>query len=122
MEEALRICFNPYRVFKFAATLLDGIVGIYKDWFQSLSGFQVRCNLVVLQKPLVMARFNPYRVFKFAATPWTGVEMVELAFTRFNPYRVFKFAATLAISSYSFLRRMGFNPYRVFKFAATSAY
>ena len=37
--------FNPYRVFKFAATYESGVlvVGVI-DEFQSLSGFQVRCN------------------------------------------------------------------------------
>ena len=39
-----RTCFNPYRVFKFVATLdvLDNT--LFRDEFQSLSGFQVRCN------------------------------------------------------------------------------
>ena len=44
--------------------------------FQSLSGFQVRCNLIS-DRPVrcQMGCFNPYRVFKFAAT-W-GMKHIE---------------------------------------------
>ncbi len=38
------ICFNPYRVFKFVATERLCIVQLRVYRFQSLSGFQVRCN------------------------------------------------------------------------------
>ena len=86
--------FNPYRVFKFAAT--QGFLGFGRETvkkFQSLSGFQVRCNLnnskSTIQHHIVSIpigfssslqhdehgcpitppmSFNPYRVFKFAAT------------------------------------------------------
>jgi len=37
-------CFNPYRVFRFAATLVLGRGDDIPAPFQSLSGFQVRCN------------------------------------------------------------------------------
>ena len=45
--------------------------------FQSLSGFQVRCNLIS-DRPVrcQMGCFNPYRVFKFAAT-W-GMKHIDL--------------------------------------------
>ena len=37
--------------------------------FQSLSGFQVRCNQLASHvQPVRAGGFNPYRVFKFAAT------------------------------------------------------
>ena len=37
--------------------------------FQSLSGFQVRCNFAPgLRSSVLLGRFNPYRVFKFVAT------------------------------------------------------
>ena len=38
------ISFNPYRVFKFVATERGSGTPIYRRKFQSLSGFQVRCN------------------------------------------------------------------------------
>ena len=38
------IGFNPYRVFKFVATLEYEVYEADGDGFQSLSGFQVRCN------------------------------------------------------------------------------
>ena len=37
-------CFNPYRVFKFVATVRKDIIDTNRKLFQSLSGFQVRCN------------------------------------------------------------------------------
>ena len=40
----MKICFNPYRVFKFVATILLGRNNEPIALFQSLSGFQVRCN------------------------------------------------------------------------------
>ena len=86
--------FNPYRVFKFAAT--DWYCcwpNIPALWFQSLSGFQVRCNTLehLLLFPQALS-FNPYRVFKFAATQIFSGNSSE--YNGFNPYRVFKFAAT----------------------------
>ncbi len=39
--------FNPYRVFKFVATPGIWIDDIQLDKFQSLSGFQVRCNIIL---------------------------------------------------------------------------
>ena len=63
-------CFNPYRVFKFVATLQRLNCDINRTiWFQSLSGFQVRCNIELRDTPGPDGKsFNPYRVFKFVAT------------------------------------------------------
>ena len=62
--------FNPYRVFKFVATWsTTGTSVPGRARFQSLSGFQVRCN--VGSGPaygIFSPSFNPYRVFKFVAT------------------------------------------------------
>ena len=45
------------------------MMSLGKPTFQSLSGFQVRCNQVNGLYQLVgKGRFNPYRVFKFVAT------------------------------------------------------
>ena len=41
--------FNPYRVFKFAATYTLSQDLLESQEFQSLSGFQVRCNLLLLE-------------------------------------------------------------------------
>ena len=86
-------CFNPYRVFKLAATL-QNIQSQYSSFkvsipigfssslqlparsysllivkFQSLSGFQARCNEMLQNLRISLhCRFNPYRVFKLAAT------------------------------------------------------
>ena len=96
--------------------------------FQSLSGFQVRCNtdIGVFQfsgegvsipigfssslQPPVQDRlppkglgFNPYRVFKFVATDGKEEDQ-ENWLAGFNPYRVFKFVATLTIRFRLFMR------------------
>ena len=63
-------CFNPYRVYKFAATSTPG-----------LGTADLKC-------------FNPYRVFKFAATVNPNRCPISWRLC-FNPYRVFKFAATI---------------------------
>ena len=89
--------------------------------FQSLSGFQVRCNFRgVPARNICSFGFNPYRVFKFAAT------LVQTKYRRkgrcFNPYRVFKFAATMTVFIAASNFSLSFNPYRVFKFAATAPF
>ena len=122
-DEAYRtppeVGFNPYRVFKFAATRV--------------------CLFCYLPR---LPSFNPYRVFKFAATGNTQMAQRNSQH-RFNPYRVFKFAATIyearqvpgwyqvsipigfssslqpSNSNRNISSQLGFNPYRVFKFAAT---
>jgi len=43
--QAVCVGFNPYRVFKFVATYQGVLTTPYPEQkFQSLSGFQVRCN------------------------------------------------------------------------------
>ena len=86
--------FNPYRVFKFVATSrLKGLSPRIAQ-FQSLSGFQVRCNSIAAHAlASTFSSFNPYRVFKFVATAFTQA-LQKRATQCFNPYRVFKFVAT----------------------------
>ena len=135
--------FNPYRVFKFVATSI--LISYEKVIlrFQSLSGFQVRCNLDTglmicatkevsipigfssslqqidrMTNESVEAGFNPYRVFKFVAT--LPLQRMPVSHQQgFNPYRVFKFVATEAFSAIAMSALCCFNPYRVFKFVAT---
>ena len=111
--------FNPYRVFKFVATTsyfshwqlqlsvsipigfssslqhhIRDLIDLEARLFQSLSGFQVRCNGSAMPIPRYPQWcFNPYRVFKFVATSWMTLYPVRWK-TCFNPYRVFKFVAT----------------------------
>ena len=49
VADAIRSGFNPYRVFKFVATVALKKVLDIAEAFQSLSGFQVRCNSPGLQ-------------------------------------------------------------------------
>ena len=141
-----RRSFNPYRVFKFVATrrqrarwllLYDVSIPIgfssslqprgrmeleeVEEWFQSLSGFQVRCNgNGANRKRNRSVCFNPYRVFKFVAT--RAVDRHRFCGPHsFNPYRVFKFVATSCYICGGWTGLTGFNPYRVFKFVATYA-
>ena len=111
--------------------------------FQSLSGFQVRCNLMSNGPHLIILQsFNPYRVFKFAATPGcpAGVQRdqtvsipigfssslqpiisaytsaIVILFQSLSGFQVRCNSAQLGIRLFE---TVGFNPYRVFKFAAT---
>ena len=140
------IGFNPYRVFKFVATYIwvngDTATGL----FQSLSGFQVRCNLT-WQRPLASDSpgFNPYRVFKFVATPMVGwtLRLISGSFQSLSGFQVRcntpgipeaqpRWSVSIPIGFSSSLQHPGFlvsddqsirfNPYRVFKFVATLAF
>jgi len=51
--------FNPYRVFKFVATAYDVISATIEKSFQSLSGFQVRCNMAA---SAVLLTFAPVSI------------------------------------------------------------
>ena len=62
------IRFNPYRVFRFVATESPVLQARVGSGFQSLSGFQVRCNPLAVSQMWQRAGFNPYRVFRFVAT------------------------------------------------------
>ena len=113
-------CFNPYRVFKFVATQHIRYGTKYRlITFQSLSGFQVRCNADLSGYLDVLTQcFNPYRVFKFVATI-DSADGNRASGWGFNPYRVFKFVATFNQKLLICPRKRSFNPYRVFKFVAT---
>ena len=87
--------FNPYRVFKFVATLDSRMYPADSRVFQSLSGFQVRCN----------ARAHEGRARKAQVSIPIGFSSSLQLFLRW-----------LTIS-----QRKSFNPYRVFKFVATGA-
>jgi len=88
-------------------------------WFQSLSGFQVRCNSFPWPPTShFIVCFNPYRVFKFVATP----------LPRNHPEESRGVSIPIGFSSSLQLGGSGtdctspgycFNPYRVFKFVAT---
>jgi len=135
--------FNPYRVFKFVATAVFKLGTPTITKFQSLSGFQVRCNAEIhIRDWKGNYGFNPYRVFKFVATedaayPITatlGVSIpigfssslqpkVLITLTRWHA------DVSIPIGFSSSLQQLsprgiwgfqkGFNPYRVFKFVAT---
>jgi len=119
LDRIWQTCFNPYRVFKFVATLLGkGATASYSSMFQSLSGFQVRCNVdYSITKEISQICFNPYRVFKFVATscrvagcPSAGSVSIPIGFSSSLQH------ITRAFTSVGF---SCFNPYRVFKFVAT---
>ena len=131
--------FNPYRVFKFVATSVPTVQGSSGDTvsipigfssslqpstrytpsfppkrfqslsgfqvrcnfqdrntmldngeFQSLSGFQVRCNVMESERPESRSGFNPYRVFKFVATrlPAPGRLMDTFSFQSLSGFQV----------------------------------
>ena len=87
--------------------------------FQSLSGFQVRCNMShQILGSIFMECFNPYRVFKFVATERRTAR--RSFFWKFQSLSGFQVRCNLPVTSPG-LRSSSrsFNPYRVFKFVAT---
>ena len=112
--------FNPYRVFKFVATLMNSWgSGIYLGVSIPI-GFSSSLQQSSMTSRYCLARpgFNPYRVFKFVAT-LVEISQIPHTSSRFNPYRVFKFVATLPEDQVLVRAVLCFNPYRVFKFVAT---
>ena len=112
--------FNPYRVFKFVATAYDVISATIEKSFQSLSGFQVRCNTA-------SGRALPGRLCWFQSL--SGFQVRCNLPGRFN-YTVSRAKVSIPIGFSSSLQHktvtmnqriaISFNPYRVFKFVATS--
>ena len=140
----MKIRFNPYRVFKFVATacLHRGHLRLHLR-FQSLSGFQVRCNVHdSFQSVLFIKSFNPYRVFKFVATCAHAGHSSSDSFSfqslsgfqvrcnfqepddgkqahQFQSLSGFQVRCNPGIGSSNGPTAKCFNPYRVFKFVAT---
>ena len=86
--------------------------------FQSLSGFQVRCNLLFTELPDTLnQRFNPYRVFKFVATSDRKGNGISIAV--FQSLSGFQVRCNFRHLSGTSCQPRSFNPYRVFKFVAT---
>jgi len=135
--------FNPYRVFKFVATSTTkhGLMqkypvsipigfssslqlqfeidnALYVVLFQSLSGFQVRCNGTNGTGTGTGTNgFNPYRVFKFVAT--YGTEITKTAEQWFQSLSGFQVRCNATVRMIRNGQVSSFNPYRVFKFVAT---
>ena len=135
--------FNPYRVFKLAATYTVILLVYPFTQFQSLSGFQARCNLKFRSPGNVRSKgFNPYRVFKLAATK-TGLytlhqgekvfqslsgfqarcnrilPLIVCISTLFQSLSGFQARCNISSPASGKVYVLRFNPYRVFKLAAT---
>ena len=66
--------FNPYRVFKFAATLGDEFAVSDGETVSIPIGFSSSLQQQATRiQELENIGFNPYRVFKFAATRWSSI-------------------------------------------------
>ena len=85
--------FNPYRVFKFVATDCHGNDRIEFYEFQSLSGFQVRCN-AMMKRPENRLREVSIPIGFSSSLQHLLVSFGQMDQRSFNPYRVFKFVAT----------------------------
>ena len=113
-------CFNPYRVFKFVATRRHSHHHRIGHRFQSLSGFQVRCNLLSGAITGKNAEFQSLSGFQVRCNQICGICQME-----FSPVSIpIGFSSSLQHSSPSFggTWMQGFNPYRVFKFVATAPF
>ena len=111
-------CFNPYWVFKLAATVGDLTKAGVSKGFNPYWVFKLAATLASWDPgKILLLCFNPYWVFKLAAT---NLEPFAPLFTPgFNPYWVFKLAATGASAHTLLSQTPCFNPYWVFKLAAT---
>ena len=137
--------FNPYRVFKFVATCR-----CYADrparqyWFQSLSGFQVRCNAFTsVSDDWISSRFQSLSGFQVRCN--TGIMScrvsviddvsIPIGFSSslqpefagsIAPCQIdvsipigFSSSLQLCMHGQRYSLDSSFNPYRVFKFVAT---
>ena len=111
--------FNPYRVFKFVATgtQLVGKVGI--DQFQSLSGFQVRCNGMGAAN--VLPQYNQFQSLSGFQVRCNIHTPNKTSFrSRFQSLSGFQVRCNAGKHLMTCSMKRSFNPYRVFKFVATS--
>ena len=90
--------FNPYRVFKFVATYISGLFRRSGTRFQSLSGFQVRCNFKLFDDSPGACKVSIPIGFSSSLQPLSRTRPPP-APAGFNPYRVFKFVATRRMRS-----------------------
>jgi len=135
--------FNPYRVFKFVATEVAIKTGSTTIKFQSLSGFQVRCNgascdiAVTVSEVSIPIGFSSslQQEGTFTATPASTSFQSLSGFqvrcnsschdfrnrhdTRFQSLSGFQVRCNIGSIAAAGSRENGFNPYRVFKFVAT---
>ncbi len=112
--------FNPCRVFKSAATLLEALRRMEIVSFQSLSGFQVRCNFNSMAKGKKRYLFQSLSGFQVRCNDGETIQFfaetnvsIPVGFSSplqrwhlregalwshsFNPCRVFKSAATVVV-------------------------
>jgi len=137
--------FNPYRVFKFVATEDQQNILRASGQFQSLSGFQVRCNFSGRTSSSPASEFQSLSGFQVRCNPESDpleykflLVSIPIGFSsslqlpmhpgcRFCILSVsipIGFSSSLQHQSNTpvFAITVGFNPYRVFKFVATSSY
>ncbi len=135
--------FNPYRVFKFAATEIRIALCSGFSRFQSLSGFQVRCNRFFANREHVTIFRVSIPIGFSSSLQRRGICLRVRIHSRFQSLSGFQVRCnhnrratacrdqevSIPIGFSSSLQRYdgrssathreGFNPYRVFKFAAT---
>ncbi len=112
------MCFNPYRVFKFVATCWPVYTTMDYHQFQSLSGFQVRCNFLYKDSTIINTGFQSLSGFQVRCNKTTGF-LKEKA-ERFQSLSGFQVRCNVALGIQQACGRCSFNPYRVFKFVATT--
>ena len=97
---AIRITsFNPYRVFKFAATQRTKLLGHYDGQVSIPIGFSSSLQpLGGMSELAAHNSFNPYRVFKFAATATKG-ELMALAIREFQSLSGFQVRCNFSIDT-----------------------
>ena len=109
--------FNPYRVFKFVATQDASRSWEKQQQFQSLSGFQVRCNRRTGSKSTSRTLFQSLSGFQVRCNEKDEhfKEVPDL----FQSLSGFQVRCNASLREWEGQRIVRFNPYRVFKFVAT---
>ena len=110
-----RIGFNPYRVFKCIAILIESRILLFISMFQSLSGFQVHCNHATELLQDVQRCSVSIPIGFSSALQLRHHEWVSIGGFRFQSLSGFQVHCNLFGPSYRQDRCYRFNPYRVFK-------
>ncbi len=115
----LKESFNPCRVFKSAATKYPYLKSLPSMWFQSLSGFQVRCNVQRMTFLSPGSWFQSLSGFQVRCNEIL-ITVIGNASTKFQSLSGFQVRCNTESESGTGPIYNGFNPCRVFKSAATS--
>ncbi len=117
LDDCIKDGFNPYRVFKFVATHRVRSIQWKVFKFQSLSGFQVRCNIDGRVHNAARNKFQSLSGFQVRCN---GIIQGKVDVDNAVSIPIgFSSSLQLIANGMRIILMRSFNPYRVFKFVAT---